>query len=125
VLAQDFQAGLAQPGTVLLQARQHDLVAIIHVSAAEAGDISRASIVLLLCKGRRRQQDERYNKKVSGHDVMPPITRPVSVVICSNHGGNAFVPPFVSGNTQITFGSDQICDGSSARVGEALTTISH
>jgi hypothetical protein len=35
VFRQNLLAGLAQPGTVLLQARQHNLVAVIHVSAAK------------------------------------------------------------------------------------------
>ena len=48
VLCQDLEAGLAQPGTILLQAGQHDLIAFIHVSAAVARDIARAGIVLLL-----------------------------------------------------------------------------
>jgi hypothetical protein len=47
----------------LLQALQHDLVALIHMGAAKAADITRAGIVslLLLCRRRRSHQNERQN----------------------------------------------------------------
>jgi hypothetical protein len=51
VLGQDLEAGPAQPATVLLQARQHDLVALVDVSAAKTRDVARAGIVFLLLLG--------------------------------------------------------------------------
>jgi uncharacterized protein (AIM24 family) len=50
VIGQDFLAAFAEPGTVLLQARQHNHVALIHVSAAKTRDIPRAGVMRL---GRR------------------------------------------------------------------------
>jgi hypothetical protein len=51
VLVQNFHARLAEPGSVLLQASQHDLVALIHMGAAKPRDIARAGIMLLLLLG--------------------------------------------------------------------------
>src|SRR5215468_9582658 len=43
-------AGLAQPCTILLQAGEHDHVAVIEMSAAKARGITRAGILALLCR---------------------------------------------------------------------------
>jgi hypothetical protein len=48
VIGQDFRAGVAQPGAVLPEAGQHDLIAVIHVRAAIARDIPRAGVGTLL-----------------------------------------------------------------------------
>jgi hypothetical protein len=72
VFGQNLLAGLAESLTVLLQARQHDVVAVIHMRAAKTRDIPRAGVMSLLLRRRRRtQQNERKNKKKSRHDVMP------------------------------------------------------
>src|SRR5215468_9125077 len=43
-------AGLAQPCAILLQAGEHDHVAVIEMSAAKARGITRAGILALLCR---------------------------------------------------------------------------
>jgi hypothetical protein len=67
VVGQNLRAGVAQPGPVLLQARQHDLVAIIHLSAAKPRDIPRAGVMALLRRRRRGHQNKRHDEKNSGH----------------------------------------------------------
>jgi hypothetical protein len=52
VIGQNLGAGPAQSGTVLLQARQNDLVAVIDVSAAKTRDVPRTGIMPLLRGGR-------------------------------------------------------------------------
>jgi hypothetical protein len=52
VIGQDLRAGPAQPATVLLQARQHELVAVIDVSAAKPRNVARASVMPLLRRSR-------------------------------------------------------------------------
>ena len=48
MIGQNFRAGATEPAAVLLQARQNDLVAVIHLSAAKTRDIPRAGVVSLL-----------------------------------------------------------------------------
>jgi hypothetical protein len=45
VVGQHLVAGLGETGAMLLQARQHGLVAIIDHGAAKAGDVARAGVV--------------------------------------------------------------------------------
>jgi hypothetical protein len=72
VLGQDLFTGPAEPRAVLLEARQHDLVTIIHHGPAMAGNIARAGVVaLLLGRGGGRHHKERNEKKKSGHLVVP------------------------------------------------------
>ena len=52
VIGQNLRAGLAEPATVLLQARQNDLVAVIDVSAAKTRDVARAGVRALLRRSR-------------------------------------------------------------------------
>jgi hypothetical protein len=52
VIGQNLGASPAEPGTILLQARQDDLVAIIDLSAAKTRDIARAGIMPLLRRSR-------------------------------------------------------------------------
>jgi hypothetical protein len=52
VVGQNLGAGPAEPGTVLLQAGQDDLVAVIDVSAAKTRDVARAGIMPLLRRSR-------------------------------------------------------------------------
>jgi hypothetical protein len=52
VIGQNLRAGPAEPATVLLQACQDDLVAIIDVSAAKTRNIARAGIMPLLRRSR-------------------------------------------------------------------------
>ena len=52
VFGQNLRAGLAEPVTVLLQTRQHDVVAVIHMRAAKTRDIPRAGIMSLLLRRR-------------------------------------------------------------------------
>ena len=61
VVDQHLVAGLADPGAVLLQARQHRIVAIIHHGAAMASDVPGTGIVPrpLLGRGRRAQKPVR------------------------------------------------------------------
>ncbi len=48
VLGQDLVAGLREPGAVLLQAGQHDLIAFIHMGPAKSRDVARAGVMPLL-----------------------------------------------------------------------------
>ena len=64
VFGQDLVAGLAEPGAVLLQAGQHDLIALIHMGAAEARHIARAGIVpLLLAEALKRSERNGMTKR--------------------------------------------------------------
>ena len=58
VIGQHLLAGLAEPGAVLLQAGQHDLVAIIHLRTAKARDVTRAGVVPLLRRRARGDQEQ-------------------------------------------------------------------
>ena len=49
-LASIFWQALLMPGAVLLQAGQHDLVAVIHLGPAETRDVARAGIMALLLR---------------------------------------------------------------------------
>ena len=48
VFSQDLVAGPAEPRAVLLQAREHNRIASVHMGAAEARHVTRAGIVTLL-----------------------------------------------------------------------------
>jgi hypothetical protein len=74
----------------LLQARQYDLVAVIHVSAAESRDIPRAGVLPLLRRRRRCHQNKRNDAKKSGHDVTPADRDLWRVLMRSNRRRNAF-----------------------------------
>jgi hypothetical protein len=52
VIGQNLRAGPAEPAAVLLQACQHDLVAVIDVSAAKPRNVPRASVMPLLRRSR-------------------------------------------------------------------------
>jgi hypothetical protein len=54
VVGQNLRAGLAEPGAVLLEARQHDLVTVIHTGAAEPRHIPHTLVMPrpLLRRGR-------------------------------------------------------------------------
>ena len=52
VVGQNLGARPAEPGTVLLQACQDDLIAVIDLSAAKPRDIARAGIMPLLRRSR-------------------------------------------------------------------------
>jgi hypothetical protein len=68
VTGQQLLAGPADPGAVLLQARQHDLIAVIHVGPAKTRDIPRAGVTsLLLRRSARGHQQKRNDEKKSGH----------------------------------------------------------
>jgi hypothetical protein len=71
VTDQHLLARLAQPAAVLLQARQHDHVAVIHVSPAKSRDIPSTGVLPLLrgcCGNHQKQRDDEKN---SGHIAMP------------------------------------------------------
>ncbi len=77
VIGQNFRARLAKPGAILFQARQHNLVAVVDLSAAESRDIPRAGVVSLLRRGDRSRPDKCddekkcSDEKKSGHVVTP------------------------------------------------------
>jgi hypothetical protein len=71
VIGQYLCAGLAEAGAIFLEAGQHDLVAIIHVGAAEPRNVPRAGIVSLLRRRGRSHQDKWNNEKKSGHGAAP------------------------------------------------------
>jgi hypothetical protein len=80
VINQNLFAALADLGAILLEARQHGLVAIIHHRAAMPGDIAGASVIpglLLLRRGRRGQKDQwkdRNDQKKFAH-LLNPLRR--------------------------------------------------
>src|SRR6478609_9722426 len=51
---------------VLLQARQHRDIALLHIGAAEARDVARAGIVALLSESGGCEHDKRNGKKQTG-----------------------------------------------------------
>src|SRR5439155_5987320 len=64
VVGQDLFAGLGEPGAVLLQARQHDLIVFMYVRPAKARDIAGAGVMPLLRlrgKSRHKQRHEHRN----------------------------------------------------------------
>jgi len=69
IIGQHLFAGLAEPGAVLLQAGQHDRIAVIHHRTAEARNVARAGIVPLLRRRARGDQDKRNNEKKSEHRI--------------------------------------------------------
>jgi hypothetical protein len=68
VIGQNLRAGPAEPGAILLQARQNDHIAVIEMGAAKSRRIARTGVALLRRRGRC-QQNERNNEKKSGHDA--------------------------------------------------------
>jgi hypothetical protein len=71
VFGQNLVAGPAYSGAVLLQARQHDLVTVVHHRTAMAANIPRAGVVPLLLRRRGSHRNKRDDQKKSGHDVAP------------------------------------------------------
>jgi hypothetical protein len=73
VIGQDFRAGPAEPGAILLQAAQNHLIALADMGPAKARGIPRTGVMLARLLRRRRRSDckKRNNEKNSGHDVMP------------------------------------------------------
>ena len=51
VIGQNLRAGLAEPGAILLQARQNDHIAVIEMGATKSRRIARAGITLLRRRG--------------------------------------------------------------------------
>jgi hypothetical protein len=71
VTDQNLQAALAEPGAVLLEARQDDHIAVIHMGAAITRHIARAGILPLLGRSHRGHQNKRNKEKKSDHVGMP------------------------------------------------------
>ena len=71
VIRQGLLAGLAEPGAILFQARQHDLVAVIHMSPAKPRDVAGTGVMPRLRRSRRGHQNQRKDEKKSGHPAMP------------------------------------------------------
>jgi len=73
VARQRLLTRLADAGAVLLQARQHDLVAVIHLGPAKPRNVAGAGVMarLLLRRSRRRHQNQWNNEKKSGHFYLP------------------------------------------------------
>ena len=69
VARQHLLAGLADLRAVLLQAGQHDLIAILHLRPAKPRDVARAGVMprLLLRRGARGHQDQGNDEKKFGH----------------------------------------------------------
>ena len=94
VIGQRFRAGLAEPGTVLLQARQHDLVAVIHLGTAKTRDIPHTGIMpllplLLLRRSSRGHQNKRNDKKEPGHLIVPSYPSMKVIKFCCTADVNA------------------------------------
>jgi hypothetical protein len=78
VVGQNFRANLAQSGAILLQTRQHGIVAVVHHGPAMPGHIASASRVSPSALRGRRASDRHTNhrnqwkrEKNSGHVVTP------------------------------------------------------
>src|SRR5881227_2064346 len=69
VARQYLLAGLADLGAVLLQAGQHDLIAILHVRPAIPRNVARAGVMslLLLRRSGRRDQNQGNDEKDLAH----------------------------------------------------------
>jgi hypothetical protein len=75
VLGQHFIAGPAEPGAMLLETAQNNIIAIIHHGPAIARHIARAGIVPLLGRGRGSRQGKRNHEKNSDHLVTPYLSQ--------------------------------------------------
>src|SRR5690349_7255407 len=95
VCGQRRLAGLAQPRAVLLQAGQHNHVAVIEMGAAEARGIARAGILALLLRrgAGGRDQDKRNRQNKSGHRVTPSYPCEEGVLEPETRRGNGFILP--------------------------------
>jgi hypothetical protein len=69
VIRQRFRAGLAEPRAVLLEARQNDLVALVHMSPAKPRDIPRTPRIRPSALRDGRGDDEKKGnwEQKSGH----------------------------------------------------------
>ena len=56
---QHLLAGLADLGAILLQARQHDLVALLHLRPAKPRDVAGAGVMARLLSAPRRLEDDQ------------------------------------------------------------------
>jgi hypothetical protein len=60
----------------LLQAREHNPVAVIHHGPAMARNIARAGVMALLGRRRRGHHNKRDDEKKSDHAAAPHADRP-------------------------------------------------
>jgi len=80
---------------MLLQARQHDGIAVIHVSPAEARHVARASILALLCRyirhrdKLRRDERKQTNTRSSQHLIVPSFPKYPGMKVCAGNDVNA------------------------------------
>src|SRR5581483_103156 len=79
VLGQDLVAGPAEPGAMLLQAREHDRIASVHVGAAEARHVTRAGIVALLRRSGWQSESLRRGKPQQDKQSSRHRSRPSSL----------------------------------------------
>src|SRR5436190_9146708 len=93
VADQHLLTGLAEAGAVLLQARQHDHVALIHVRPAEPRDVAGAGVLALLRRSHGGHQNEGQNQgndeKKSGHAICLHASRNGSPRLLSRFRANA------------------------------------
>ncbi len=73
VIGQHLLAGFREPRAILLQAAQHDLVAIVHVGATEPRNVPRTGVVSLLRGGAGSEQNEGNDERKSGHFEAPAV----------------------------------------------------
>ena len=92
MIDQNLLAGLAEPGAVLLQARQNGHVAVIHHRPAMAADVARASGIRPAALRRRHRDHQKQwnNEKNSGHLAMPAGHEPKGVLVRANRHRNAY-----------------------------------
>ena len=93
VLDQDLFASLGELGTMLLQAGQHGLIAIIEDRPAKSRGITRAGIVSdLLGGGAGCDEKDGNDEEKSGHPLLRPQTTPppVHFLGLADCGRNAF-----------------------------------
>jgi hypothetical protein len=74
VFRHDLVAGPADPGAVLLQAGQHDRIAVVHASSAKPRDVARAGVMALLRPRLCGHQNKRKNQENSEHLITPCFT---------------------------------------------------
>ena len=129
VLGQNPITGAAEPGAMLLETAQNNLIALVDHRPAQARDIASAGVMALLCQGRRNEENKRQNEENPGHpmapffvfsrDQIPPRQR----CQCAKAGNSGARQPSRAPQEADTERARR--QGNGAGVGRSLTTISH
>src|SRR5882757_697106 len=98
VAGQHLLTRLAEAGAVLLQARQHHLITVVHLRPAEPRDVAGAGVMaLLLRRSHRGHQHEGNDEKKSGHVICFHPAMNVSPRLLSRFRAKASPNPVTDG----------------------------